>query len=269
MAKDKVLRVTIAFSAPPPKEFKDGPVDTALLGDGNFQWTRYGIHASREVDGPDKYYVMQMDLKADGSPAGTATNPSAVVYDSDEMGRLPKDRTPSESVEPSEVLKALPKLFKGAKPNLFPDEPTIYINSNEKDSKKKYTADEFRRNFDNESYVVVGTKGETKENPFGEPVGISVPEESKEEKKASDWDFYRSVVRLAKNKVGDAFSGGFDIMQQFQKKELEKQRKKNKKSDGKKTKGEHPDPEYYSSGFDILRKWQRQHGARPENKSHL
>lgn len=63
-------------------------------------------------------------------------------------------------------------------------------------------------------------------------------------------DVYRGAVKCAKEKSQNdphAFSGGFDIMKKWQE-----------------TQTGHKRPEdYYTSGFGIVRQWQRQHGPRP------
>lgn len=92
-------------------------------------------------------------------------------------------------------------------------------------------------------------------------------------------DLFRRCVRAAKEKDEDAISGGFDIMRQFQRKQKGKKiRKKGGQNDPKyfmgdknvmkewKAQGTGPKVpgKPFSGGFGILRKWQLQHGAKPE-----
>lgn len=66
---------------------------------------------------------------------------------------------------------------------------------------------------------------------------------------------FASAVRAANEKIkADAMEGGFDIMKQL----VEKTRTKKKKNQNK---------QYYTDGYNIMRKWQRKDTGRPFKKT--
>lgn len=280
----EAIQAVIAFRAPSPS---DKPVDREEYGRGNFIWRRYRLWFQRKQRGEDKFYVYQTDLNSNG----TELRPGKpIVVESDSKGTYDPEKETAD-VRVSEIEGLFPKWFGPKGPKLFPDDAVTYVNTEEGKNYDKRTFLDPTKGFLNESYIVVD-KTPTLRNIKGEPVGVKIPKEKNVmvEKRARTYGvdnirhFFRRCVRAAKERDDGAFSGGFDIMQQFQKKE----RKKQLEEEGKKS-GQN-DPEYFergrdvyrewksqgtgpkipakpfSSGFDILRRWQMQHGAKPETK---
>lgn len=269
------IKAVISFKAPSPD---DDPINREEYGRGNFMWRHYRLWFQKKQKGDDEFYVYQTELNADG----TELRPGKpIVVESDSRGTFNPNKETDE-ITVSEVPDLFPKWFKPKGPDLFPDDAVTYVNLD--DDGKEYDKKEFLKNFATEHYIVVD-KTSILRNPKGERVEVNLPPE-KSPIPSDKTAMFRRCVRAAQEK---AFSGGFDIMRKFQKKERKKQKSKSKsKSKSKTAQGQndpkkyygkrrmmeelkvqnrapkrHPDPEAYSDGFGMLRQWQREHGAEP------
>lgn len=257
------VRVAITFEANP----KEQTIDTSRLGEGNFQWDKYGLHF--KVEDKDEYYSYILDLKPNGDPEGPG-----MVFKSDSKSRLHKDE--SINMIPADIPRIFKNLFEGRKPVLTPDKPIShrsdpdvrdtfqYLNTFAGDPKKEYDYKKFRAEFDQNFYTVMDPHSKRPRNPFGDPIPENIlkskPEE--EEKEAMDQESVnRYAVLLARYGSDDeAFSGGFDIMRKFQEKERKKQRKKDKHANKKAPqKSRHFPPKDYKTPSEVADEWYQEH----------
>jgi hypothetical protein len=208
MADLEKAGVKIFFKAPNPKKpgSETMTIDKNPAEGANFQWVAYQLLFH---DG-DNYFIYSADLKPDGSDKGLEK-----VFESDSAWSGTNKNKPILTGELSSgsIKRMFPELLKG--PELHPspeNAPTVeYINVDPSNEGKTYSTEEFKKNFNNNFYVVL-SPGVKKLNPFGVAIGMDA-------KKAEVMDsLYMSAVRLAKEKKDaeedEAMTGGFDIMKQ-------------------------------------------------------
>jgi hypothetical protein len=164
----KIEGIRIFFSAPAPKEPSSETltIDKDVSMEANFQWISYQVLFSSTVgEEAPKYYIYDIGLDTDG----TEKFPDKVFEsDSDWSGK--NKNSPTRDISPGEVRRLFPKVLKG--PNLFPVKSgqTVYVNTT-KGEEETYSSEEFKKNFDNNFYIVLNSKTTRLENPFREPLG--------------------------------------------------------------------------------------------------
>lgn len=173
--------IRIFFSAPDPKspssEALDIPKDPTK--GANFQWIAFRLYFSfkKAEDAESEYYIYHTNLY----PAGKEKLPNK-IFKSDSKWSLQNVSIPvnTSPLTPGDLKRQFPEILKG--PQLFPrtDLPITYRNSDKSDE-KEYAADEFKRLFDNDFYIVINPKSKDLKNPFGRLVGKSYPKEEEPE----------------------------------------------------------------------------------------
>jgi hypothetical protein len=167
-----VAGVKIFFSAPDPKQpgSETLTVEKDVSEEANFQWIAYQILFTYKEDKELTYYIYNVGL----SPEGKEKLPNK-VFESDSNWSGKNKGNPSVDILVGDVKRALPKLLK--EPNLFPSGVGMtieYINIDKSDKGHSYSKEEFKKNFDNDFYVVLSPKG-TLNNPFGKLIGKTYP----------------------------------------------------------------------------------------------
>lgn len=175
--RDKLFHiedVKIFFSAPKPSKptldsLTNRP-DTSMRE--NFQWVDYQILfkvMDRKGNDP-KYYIYDMPLSTDGTKKSSVD----FIYDSDSNWNPEKikSKIPTEDkITTGDVIRSFPKILKG--PSLDPDKyaQTVYVNTDKSDMGKTYSAQEFKKLFDNNFYIVLNPSTKALKNPLGKIVG--------------------------------------------------------------------------------------------------
>lgn len=172
-----IAGIKVFFSAPNPKKPSSNTltIKKEVSDEANFQWIAYQVlFTYKPKDSKDaSYYIYSIDLE----PAGTEKPPSK-VFESDSNWSGKNKENPSREILPGEIKLALPKILKG--PDLFPPEvgKTIeYINVGKDDKGHSYSLQEFKKNFDNDFYIVINPKSSQLKNPFGKLIGKNYPKE--------------------------------------------------------------------------------------------
>lgn len=170
----KIEGIKIFFSAPKPKSPSSETLDIKeeKSEGANFEWIAYQVLFLKG----ETYYIYNIDLGPNGQE-----KPPATVFESDSDWSGKKKSIPARDIIPGDIKRAFPRILKG--PNLKPwkEAQTIYVNIDESDKGNTYSSEEFKRNFDNDFYIVLNPKSKKLVNPLGELIGMSYPK--KEEKK--------------------------------------------------------------------------------------
>lgn len=183
-AKFRLKEIKIFFSAPNPKEA--GPetltIEKEKATEANFQWVSFQVLFSTEKA---KYYIYSLDLETNGR--GKLPDK---VFESDDDWSGENKNNPTRDIDPGDIKRAYPKIFKSniveGGPNLFPAKalpfgvPTNYINTHGSDKSHVYSSEEFKKNFDNDFYIVMDPKSKQLKNPFGDLLGGETPEKKEE-----------------------------------------------------------------------------------------
>lgn len=166
-----IAGVKAFFSAPNPKNPSSNTltIKKEISGEANFQWVAYQVlFTYKEKNSKEaSYFIYNVSL----NPEGTEKLPSK-VFESDSNWSGDNKENPSRELLPGEVKRALPRILKG--PDLFPPEvgKTIeYVNVGKEDKGHSYSLQEFKKNFDNDFYIVINPKSSQLKNPFGKIIG--------------------------------------------------------------------------------------------------
>ena len=170
-----VAGVKIFFSAPNPKQpgSETLTVKKEVSDEANFQWIAYQVLFTYKEDKKLSYYIYNVGLSSEGKER----LPNK-VFESDSNWSGKNKENPSRDILVGDIKRALPKLLKG--PDLFP--PVVgktieYINVGKDDKGHSYSIEEFKKNFDNDFYIILNPKSTQLKNPFGQLIGKSYPKE--------------------------------------------------------------------------------------------
>lgn len=208
MADYTLHEIRISFDAPPLKSLKPESltIEKQKEFEANFQWVKYAILFT---DKKMKWYTYLTPLY----PWGEKQKGGQELFVADSLGNI--DSKEEVKIPVEKVEKEFEKYIKG--PELFPKTQLAYINANKSDH-HKYSSEEFKKNFvDSGRYVLL-----TKDRKFVDPLGKLIGKQGQPQKEEKMANNNRKAVQIAKEK--DYYSGGFDIMKKFFKKQHKNQK---------------------------------------------
>ena len=221
----KIQEIKISFDAPPKTAIDTLNIKNNKQFEANFQWLKYAVILSDEKE--TKWYTYIITLE----PWGIRSASTPVdLHMSDHLGAELKDV--DVDITPKEIDRMYDAILR--KPNLDPDLPVsmvTYLNSNPKDSQKKYTPVQFKETFEksltenNTHFYILISKTNELKTPLGEevPEGKVAPV-TEQTKESSMHDHFRNIVRSAKKIKPE--SGGFSIVRDLFYKQHKEQAKK-------------------------------------------